>query len=136
MTPRAGNDPKYKSLFKEIGDYIQSIRNGDGGASLAEPTAKKRKLDGSNESVSSSPAASASAPPKPSADDAVLVLEAISFSVPQRKKFSLVISKSGLSAVTAAGAVEFGVIFDNIGSFATYPSLPRSRAHLSTLIEC
>ena len=46
----------------------------------------------------------------------MLTVEGISFGVPMRKKFNLVITLKGLSAVTAAGSVEFGVEFDNVGS--------------------
>lgn len=45
-----------------------------------------------------------------------LTVEGISFSVPQRKKYNLVISKTGLAAVTpATGKVEFAVALDDLG---------------------
>jgi hypothetical protein len=71
---------------------------------------KKRKLDTPRDSPA--PAATG----KPSASGTILLkVDGISFSVPQRKKFNLVFTGSSVSAVTAAGDVEFGVEYDNIG---------------------
>lgn len=45
-----------------------------------------------------------------------MTVEGISFSVPARKKFNLVISPSAVTAVVpASGNVEFGVGMDEIG---------------------
>lgn len=104
-------DPKYHTLFSDIGNYITSIRDGVAN----EPAAKKRKLDTPSEGASPAPPPPPPAKPAPT-DGAVLTIEGISFSVPQRKKFSLVFTGKSVSAATAAGAVEFGVDYDNIGS--------------------
>lgn len=67
---------------------------------------KKRKLDTPRDSP---------APATQSSAATVLKVEAISFSVPQRKKFNLVFTAAGVNAVTPTGDVEFGVLYDDIG---------------------
>lgn len=72
---------------------------------------KKRKLDTPRDSP---------APPAQSMATTVLKVEGISFSVPQRKKFNLVFTTAGVNAVTAAGDVEFGLLYDDIGTSPRY----------------
>lgn len=78
---------------------------------------KKRKLDTPSASGAASPAVSNTAGNTvPSTEGAVLTVEGISFSVPARKKFNLVITPAAVSAlVPATGKVEFGVEVDDIG---------------------
>ena len=109
-------------IFTDIGNYIQSLRDNTNGE--PEPAIKKRKLDTPRDSPAPAPPPPAIS--KPSADGAVLKVEGISFMVPQRKKFNLVLTATGVSAVTTAGDVEFGVEYDNIGMFATTISPPSS----------
>ncbi|KAI5784653.1 hypothetical protein EDC01DRAFT_662913 [Geopyxis carbonaria] len=111
-----GKDPKYLNLFQNIGSYIVSLQSGI----TDEPVIKKRKLDTPTEG--SSPAATTVPTSiKPTANGALLKVEGISFSVPQRKKFTLVISRQSLTAVTPAGLVEFGVELDNIEYICCLP---------------
>lgn len=53
----------------------------------------------------------------------MLKVEGISFSVPQRKKFNLIVTTAGISAVAPTGGdkVEFGVEWDNVGEFCYFP---------------
>ena len=113
MAKHIAHDPQYTKLFVDIGSYINSIRDG---AAATEPVSKRRKLD--TPTSGASPAPTPPAVPKPAltTDGAVLTVEAISFTVPQRKKFSLMFTAKSVSAVTATGAVEFGVEYDDIGS--------------------
>lgn len=106
-------DPQYLQLFQNLSSYIVSVRAG----AVEEPFSKKRKLDTpTNASGAASPAISTGGNSVPSTDGALLTVEGISFSVPARKKFNLVVSSSAVTAVVpASGNVEFGVGMDDIG---------------------
>ena len=113
MTKHIAHDPQYTKLFVDIGSYINSIRDG---SAATEPVSKRRKLD--TPTSGASPAPTPPAVPKAAltTDGAVLTVEAISFTVPQRKKFSLLFTAKSVSAVTSTGTIEFGVEYDDIGS--------------------
>lgn len=72
-----------------------------------EPSVKKRK-------VSNDVSADEAEAPTFAGKEVLLVNE-ISFSVPQRKKFTLALTEGGMSAIGAAsGVTEFGVSWGNI----------------------
>ncbi|KAL7268153.1 hypothetical protein RUND412_009236 [Rhizina undulata] len=105
-----GKDPKYYSVFRDIGDYILELKSAhpDLPVGGAPPVAKKRKIDGENDREDSAPITTSSGEP-------VLAVKEISFSVPQRKKFTLVLTSDSLIATSpTTGDVEFGVRWDNI----------------------
>ncbi|KAI5813923.1 hypothetical protein BZA77DRAFT_267937 [Pyronema omphalodes] len=110
-------DPKIAPLLTDIGAHI---------ISLSEPSAKKRKLDTPADSPADSQhttGLSAGIAALGTNDSTVLKVEGISFSVPQRKKFNLLITTGGISAVAATGGdkVEFGVEWDNVDYIACLP---------------
>lgn len=103
-------DPKYSTLLQDIGKYIITLKPAD---RSPEPSVKKRK-------VSNDVSADEAEAPTFGGKEVLLVKE-ISFSVPQRKKFTLALTEGGMSAVGASGVTEFGVSWDNIKYVACLP---------------
>ncbi|CUS09390.1 unnamed protein product [Tuber aestivum] len=106
-------EPKHSTIFQNIGKYILSLRGTD------EPPSKKRKVgDGKNgvkEEVKVEDVVLGEG-------DIVITVKEISFSIPARKKFTLLLTKSSMSAVNAAtGVVEFGVPWSEIQYVACLP---------------
>jgi hypothetical protein len=115
-------EPKHSTLFRDIGKYILSLKT------LApEPPSKKRKIDdgknGNDGGVIKKEGQERNCLGGDDDDDdggakgeEVVLVKEISFSVPQRKKFSLSLSTTSMNAVNVStGKVEFGVSWDDIG---------------------
>ncbi|KAI5837623.1 hypothetical protein DFP73DRAFT_600912 [Morchella snyderi] len=104
-------DPKYSTLLHDIGKYIITLKPVD---RSPEPSVKKRK-------VSNDVSADEAEAPTFTGKEVLLVKE-ISFSVPQRKKFTLALTEGGMSATGAvSGVTEFGVSWDNIKYVSCLP---------------
>ena len=102
-------------LFQDIASYVSGLKNAQppAGEETASQASKKRKIDGSAASAGSASGAWADRSARPD-----FVAPDVSFSIPQRKKLRLecIGSKSGgLRAVSAAGDLEFGLSWENIG---------------------
>ncbi|PWW78994.1 hypothetical protein C7212DRAFT_350224 [Tuber magnatum] len=106
-------EPKHSTVFRNIGKYILSLRGAE------EPPSKKRKVGDGKNGVKEEVKVEDVALGKGSV---VITVKEISFSVPARKKFTLLLTNSSMSAVNAAtGAVEFGVPWSEIQYVACLP---------------
>ncbi|KAF3160639.1 hypothetical protein TWF225_010316 [Orbilia oligospora] len=112
-------NPQYLDLFHQISRYIikiqqVSIEDRDG------PSIKRRKLEnntGSQIEVFSKSTLLAELGSQP----ALLRIPDISFSIPQRKKFALVLTATALGAFGPNESVEFGVHLNEIDYVACVP---------------
>ncbi|KAF3123436.1 hypothetical protein TWF703_000912 [Orbilia oligospora] len=112
-------NPQYLDLFHQISRYIikiqqVSIEDRDG------PSIKRRKLEnntGSQIEVFSKSTLLAELGSQP----ALLRIPDISFSIPQRKKFALVLTATALGAFGPNESVEFGVHLNEIDYIACVP---------------
>ncbi|KAF3936416.1 hypothetical protein ABW19_dt0203288 [Dactylella cylindrospora] len=112
-----GSHPESHVLFQRIADFIVESRQREAG-NLDEPSAKRRKIDNAGsqiEMVNRSDLDTAIGSLTP-----IVRVPDISFSIPQRKKFNLVINETAIAAVGANGAIEFGVFVKDIGGFAAF----------------
>ncbi|KAG0639568.1 hypothetical protein HOY80DRAFT_77577 [Tuber brumale] len=107
-------EPKHSTVFQKIGKYILSLKGAE------EPPSKKRKVeDGKNGVKREVKGEEDVALGK---GDIVITVKEISFSVPARKRFTLLLTNGSMSAVNAAtGAVEFGVPWNEIQYVACLP---------------
>ncbi|KAF8475042.1 hypothetical protein BDZ91DRAFT_759129 [Kalaharituber pfeilii] len=114
-------------LQSSIASFSASVKNEEGIGGGDSPTPlKKRKLEnGGSEIAPSGPGAAgdAGAVERAVMDAAPLAIVAdISFSVPQRKKFTVVVTAGGIAAVApAANKVEFAVRWEDIKLIALLP---------------
>jgi hypothetical protein len=107
----ADENPKSGTLFRDISTYILNQTS----QSSTEPASKKRKLEDSNGAQNGSAGGDLfSAEAK-----AWRSYPGVSFSLPQRKKFTLelVLNKKegGIRGVGADGKVEFGIAWKDVG---------------------
>ncbi|EWC45718.1 hypothetical protein DRE_05055 [Drechslerella stenobrocha 248] len=113
--------PPSLDLLRRISHYVLELRSQlpdlDNG-----PSSKRRKLD-----PPSDPSDLAS---EMSSDPSLLRLPDISFSIPQRKKFTLLLTASALAALGPTGSVEFGFFFKDIDYVACLP-VPEKAARQS-----
>ncbi|KAF2728655.1 Rtt106-domain-containing protein [Polyplosphaeria fusca] len=112
-------NPAQNTLFRDISTYILSQSS----SNSAEPVSKKRKLDDNNGVQNGSPAGGGSlANP---ALKAWRTYPGVSFSMPQRKKFTLELVSSkaegGIRAVGADGKVEFGIAWKDVDQVFCLP---------------
>lgn len=120
-------------MFQNIGKYILSLQT-----IASEPPSKKRKIEGVQNGNSKAlkkeeEEEGGDGVGGGEGDDDVTSLgkgnvvcsiKDISFSIPQRKKFSLLLTATSMSAVNATtGGVEFGVPWDDIREFLALFSL-------------
>jgi len=105
-------------LFRDISTYILNQTS----QPVAEPAAKKRKLEESDVPPTSAPATSASL--TSAATKAFKIFPGVSFSIPQRKKFVLELvdkKDGGIRAVGAAGSVEFAIAWKDVDQVFCLP---------------
>lgn len=117
-------NPSQSTLFRDISTYII----GQTPQSLAEPTTKKRKLEESNGTQNGTAAtASASAAGgnlTSTSTKAFKSYTGVSFSIPQRKKFTLeLVDKKGggIRAIGATGNVEFTLAWSDVDQVFCLP---------------
>ncbi|KAK6339105.1 hypothetical protein TWF696_009889 [Orbilia brochopaga] len=126
--------PQSLDLLLRISHYIVDLRTrnpDENDDPAAGPSSKRRKLD----TFSASQVALAGRSDLTSeigAQPSIFRLPDISFSIPQRKKFTLVATAAALAALgpAASGAVEFGVFFKDVDYAACLP-VPEKTARQS-----
>lgn len=110
-------NPTQTTLFRDISTYILNQTS----QSVPEPTSKKRKLEDSNGAQNGSTGGSLMDP----AIKAWRSYPGVSFSLPQRKKFTLelVLNKKegGIRGIGADGKVEFGISWGDIDQVFCIP---------------
>ncbi|KAM0795068.1 hypothetical protein BDR22DRAFT_624231 [Usnea florida] len=120
--------PEHESLFRDIAQYMTHLKHGSGQESLGDQTehlSKKRKLE--------------HRPIDTEGWDRGNVYDVadVSFSIPQRKKLKLSISKiasAGLRAVNASGSPEFGVEWDCVRDLVCLPVPDKAQAQYNFCI--
>jgi hypothetical protein len=138
LTRRADQYPDQSPLFHDVSTYILQ----QAALAPAEPATKKRKIDDSAASATASPAsapapavsapAPAPAPAAPTTGGALTnpatkawrSFPGVSFSLPQRKKFTLELvdtTDGGIRAINAAGQVEFAIACKDIDQVFCLP---------------
>lgn len=113
----ADQNPKQLTLFRDISTYILNQAS----QPLAEPASKKRKLEEGNSSNGAQTASAGAVSLLSAATKAWRQYPAVSFSIPQRKKFTLELvdtKDGGIRAVGADGNVEFGIAWKDVGTFS------------------
>ena len=121
--PFKDQNPSQSTLFRDISTYIlnQTLQP------PAEPTTKKRKLEESNSAhngVATAPATSAGSTLISSPIEVFKSYHGVSFSMPQRKKFTLeLIDKKdgGIRAVGATGDAEFALAWKDVDQVFCLP---------------
>ncbi|KAF2690600.1 Rtt106-domain-containing protein [Lentithecium fluviatile CBS 122367] len=115
-------NPTQSTLFRDISTYILNQTP----QSTAEPASKKRKIEGSNGAQNGAPnghAAAAASIANP-ALKAWRSYPGVSFSIPQRKKYTLELvdkKDGGVRAVGADGSVEFGISWRDVDQVFCLP---------------
>ena len=120
--------PEHESLFRDIAQYMSHLKHGSGQEILGDQTehlSKKRKLEH-----------------RPIGTEGwgkgnVYDVADVSFSIPQRKKLKLSISKSasaGLRTVNASGSPEFGVAWDCVRDLVCLPVPDKAQAQYNFCI--
>ncbi|KAF1976053.1 Rtt106-domain-containing protein [Bimuria novae-zelandiae CBS 107.79] len=108
---------KQSTLFRDISTYILNQTS----QTTTEPVSKKRKLEDSNGTQNSAAAPSSLTS---SATKAWRQYPGVSFSIPQRKKFTLELvdrKDGGIRAVGADGSVEFAVAWRDVDQVFCLP---------------
>jgi hypothetical protein len=114
----ADEHPTQTSLFRDISTYILNQAS----QPAPEPAAKKRKLEESN-GAHGEPAAASGALAS-STSKAFKSYPSVSFSMPQRKKFTLELLDSkdgGIRAIGASGSVEFSMAWKDVDQVFCLP---------------
>jgi hypothetical protein len=111
--------PTQTSLFRDISTYILEQAS----QPAAEPTAtKKRKLEDNNSAHEDTPVAGGSL--VSSTTKAWRSYPGVSFSIPQRKKFTLELvdkKDGGIRAIGASGSVEFSIAWKDVDQIFCLP---------------
>ncbi|RMZ66079.1 Histone chaperone [Pyrenophora seminiperda CCB06] len=111
-------DPAQATLFRDISTYILNQTS----QPVAEQVPKKRKLEDSHIPQNDAPATSSSL--TSAATKAFKTFSAVSFSLPQRKKFVLELldkKDGGIRAVGANGSVEFVIAWKDVDQVFCLP---------------
>ncbi|KAJ4294343.1 hypothetical protein N0V90_008033 [Kalmusia sp. IMI 367209] len=109
-------NPTHSTLFRDISTYILNQASQPSN----EPASKKRKLDESNDAQNGAAAASLFS----AATKAWRQYPGVSFSIPQRKKYTLELvdkKDGGIRAVGADGNVEFGIAWKDVDQVFCLP---------------
>jgi hypothetical protein len=126
----ADENPKSGTLFRDISTYILNQTS----QSSIEPVLKKRKLEDSNNEQNGSAGGNLF-----SAEAKVWrSYPGVSFSLPQRKKFTLELvldkKEGGIRSVGADGKVEFGIAWKDVGELLLrYVRLPGATSYTNEL---
>jgi hypothetical protein len=118
LTYAADENPTQSTLFRDISTFILNQTS----QPAAEPVAKKRKLEESNGSKDG--ASSTGGSLTSTATTAWKTYSAVSFSIPQRKKFTLELldkKDGGIRAIGANGNVEFSIAWKAVDQIFCLP---------------
>ncbi|XP_014560761.1 hypothetical protein COCVIDRAFT_23135 [Bipolaris victoriae FI3] len=110
--------PAQSTLFRDISTYILNQTS----QPAAEPATKKRKIEESN-SVQKAPSATGGSLTS-AATPAFKTYASVSFSIPQRKKFTLELldkKDGGIRAIGASGNVEFSIAWKDVDQVFCLP---------------
>ena len=117
-------NPSQSTLFRDISTFILSQAS----QPAAEPTAKKRKLEESNGpqngAAATVPAGAAGGSLTSTSTKPFKTYSGVSFSIPQRKKFTLELvdkKDGGIRAIGAAGNVEFALAWKDVDQIFCLP---------------
>ncbi|KAH7094387.1 hypothetical protein FB567DRAFT_510085 [Paraphoma chrysanthemicola] len=111
-------NPTQTSLFRDISTFILNQTS----QPPAEPAAKKRKLEDSNGAKNGGPTSGGSL--VSASTKAWRTYPGVSFSIPQRKKFTLELvdkKEGGIRAVGATGNVEFSIAWKDVDQVFCLP---------------
>jgi hypothetical protein len=114
----ADDHPTQTSLFRDISTFILNQAS----QPAAEPVAKKRKLEDNNGAPSETAASGGSL--ASSSTKAWRSYPGVSFSIPQRKKFTLELvdtKDGGIRAIGASGNVEFSIAWKDVDQIFCLP---------------
>ncbi|RAR12641.1 Rtt106-domain-containing protein [Stemphylium lycopersici] len=111
-------NPTQSTLFRDISTYILSQSS----QPAAEPATKKRKIEDGNGAQNGAPATGGSL--TSTTTKAFKTFPAVSFSIPQRKKFTLELvdkKDGGIRAIGASGNVEFSIAWKDVDQVFCLP---------------
>ncbi|KAK6499193.1 hypothetical protein TWF506_003825 [Arthrobotrys conoides] len=112
-------NPQFLDLFHRISRHILDIKQA-GVEDRDGPTTKRRKLE-NNTGLQIEVYSKSTLAAELSSQPVLLRIPDISFSIPQRKKFTLVLSATVIGALGPNESVEFGVRLDEIDYVACVP---------------